>query len=77
MKFCALHFEAVGPMVIQPLTFEGQTKVRLPFPSWQMMKLICSPAVALESVELVTLPVSVILCVLPSFASNVPNADPF
>lgn len=58
-------------MVIPPSTLVGQTNVQLPVASWQIRKLMVCPAVAFESVELVTLAVSVIFCVLPSFASKV------
>src|SRR5512140_2662879 len=56
-------------------TLAGGTKVRPPVASWQISKLIGSPATTLLSVELVTFPVSVSLKLAAVDASNVGVAE--
>src|SRR5579872_1003447 len=75
MKACELHRLAVVPIVMPPLRFAGQLKVRPPVVSWQTTKYRYSPALAFERVELVMLPARVIFWVLPSEASNVGVAE--
>ena len=59
---------AVVPIVICPLNPAGHVNVREPVESWQIMNVAAWPAAAPETVELVTLPVSVI--------SNIVSPDP-
>lgn len=72
---CVLQALAVLTMVPMFKTLAGGTKVRPPVASWQISKLIGSPATALASVELVTLPVSVSLKLAAEDASKVGVAE--
>src|SRR6478672_7647186 len=72
---CVLHAFAVLTMVPMFKTFVGGTKVRPPVASWQISKLIGSPATTLVSVEPVTFPVSVNLKLAAVDASNVGVAE--
>src|SRR6476646_10307091 len=69
--------QALAVLTIVPIfkTLVGGTKVRPPVASWQISKLIGSPATALLSVELVTFPVSVNLKLAAVDASNVGVAE--
>src|SRR5579864_826687 len=72
---CVLQALAVLTMVPMFKTLAGGTKVRPPVASWQISKLIGSPATALASVEPVTLPVRVSLKLAAEDASNVGVAE--
>jgi len=72
---CVLQAFAVLTIVPMFKTLAGETKVRPPVASWQISKLIGSPATALASVELVTFPVSVNLKLAAVDASNVGVAE--
>ena len=61
MKLAEVHELAAVPTVGGVRTEAGHAKVRPPVPSWQMLKYTTRPSTALESVELVTFPVRVIL----------------
>jgi len=72
---CVLQAFAVLTMVPMFKTFVGGTKVRPPVASWQISKLIGSPATGLVRVELVTFPVRVSLKLAAVDASNVGVAE--
>ena len=72
---CVLQAFAVLTIVPMFKTLAGGTKVRPPVASWQISKLMGSPATALVRVELVTFPVSVNLKLAAADASNVGVAE--
>src|SRR3954462_31569 len=72
---CVLHAFAVLTMVPMFKTLAGGTKVRPPVASWQISKLIGSPATTLVSVELVAFPVRVNLKLAAVDASNIGVAE--
>src|SRR5579863_381764 len=72
---CAKQALAAAGMGPAPFTLAGQVNSLPPVASWQTLKSRYWPATALLSVELVTLPVSVIDWKLPFDASNVGVAE--